>query len=88
MSTSTQSGSRYAADPRVTVHPPGGGYTVIDGAREFNVLPTDAYGWVICEGPNLEFAPMEGGPNGLAIGFSDADGAIYAIIREPQGDQS
>lgn len=84
---STETTSRYANDPRVTSFYQGDdareGYTVVnDEGREFHVLHTDVFSWVICEGPNLDFVPVQGG--GFAIGITSADGAIEALIGDPR----
>ena len=83
MSTTTT--SRYANDPRVTAYEIDAGkvgYTVNAGGRILEVLPTEVFAWVICEGPNLDFVQVTGG--GFAINISSADGAIAALIGDPQ----
>jgi hypothetical protein len=57
------------------------GYTVTrDDGTSYRVLPSRAFGWVVCTGPNLDLAPTRDG--GFAIGFPSAAEAIGAVLAE------
>lgn len=73
--------STYDQDGRVKPHG-SNGYEVDRDGRTFYVLHTNAFNWTICEGPGLEFVPLEG--YGLGIGFRAAETAIGALIGPPR----
>jgi hypothetical protein len=71
--------SRYNSDPRVSGYG-SDGFTVSRDGTDYRVLPTGVFGWVVCAGPNLDFAPTTDG--GFAIGFATSDEAIGAVLGE------
>jgi hypothetical protein len=77
--------SRYVNDPRVTSNANGASFTVEHGGERYQILHTDVFGWMVCQGPNLDFVQVEGGPSGFGIGFGTADDAIGLLIGDPAG---
>lgn len=81
--------SRYDGHPQVSGYGPqqdsriseeAAGYSVTRDGTDYEVLPTGVFGWVICQGPGLDFAPATDG--GFAIGYPTADDAISAALGE------
>jgi hypothetical protein len=73
--------TRYHRDPRVSGYGEDG-YTVLrDDGTNYQILPTDVFGWTICHGPNLDFVPTADG--GFAIGYPTADDAIADLLEPP-----
>jgi hypothetical protein len=72
--------TRYHDDPRVAGSGHDGYAVTRDDGTDYQVLPTGVFGWVVCHGPNLDFAPTADG--GFAIGFATADDAIGAALGE------
>jgi hypothetical protein len=70
--------SDHLHDPRVSAFG-GDGYTVRAAGTDYQVLHTDAFGWGVYTGDNLDIVITEQG--GMAIGYPDAADAVGDLLR-------
>lgn len=74
---------KYDRDRRVR-RGPGKGYTVTDDSgQQYQVLPTEVFGWCIFAGTGHNPQMAQDGKGNLAYGFSSSDAAIGALLSKP-----